>query len=187
MNQLCRAAALLAGAAVAVPTFAAEPRDLGHDNAEVGFQVTWLGLFKARGGFADYAGSFLFDPGEWSRSRVEFVARTDSVDVGDPHLNAQLRSPDYFDARRFSTLHFRSTALERTGPDTGRLYGDMTLRGVTRPVTLSFELRRSGDRERAEVLAVTSFKRSDFGMDHAVPLVSDRVQVELRVEDVPLR
>ncbi len=191
MNKTLLAAAcwlvtLLPLAAAAAP----EHYQLNRPHTQILFSVNHLGFSNSQGKFLDYDGSFTFDPQDWSKSAVKVAIRTASLDMGDYDWEKHLKSKDFFNVSQFPEMTFTSTRVEKTGTNTGRIYGDLTLLGVTRPVTLEVKFNKAGEFPmkkgiyEAGFSATAVIKRSEFGMKFAVPLVGDDVHVHLEVEGV---
>jgi len=149
--------------------------------------VDHLGFSKSQGEFHDYDGSFTFDPADWSKSSVEVVIRTASVDMDDYEWDKHLRSKDFFDVAQHPTMSFRSTRVEQTGENQGKVYGKLTLLGVSRPVVLDVTFNKAGVHPMSKQYvagfsARTVIRRSDFGMKYGLPMVGDEVDVRLEVE-----
>ncbi len=208
MPPLARLAlALLMAAAPALPAAAqlAPPRaveapsgsytlDLGHSS--ITFRVSHLGLSNYTMRFARFESTVEYDAADPTRSKLTVVIDPKSVRTDYPFPEREdfdkklATDPEYLNADAFPQIRFVSRAITRTGPNTGRITGDLTLRGVTRPVTL--EARWNGAIEhpfrRVPVFGVSatgSFKRSDFGMTTLIPLVGDEVQLVIEAEYGP--
>jgi len=109
-------------------------------HSHVGFVVRHAMVAKVRGAFTEFEGSGFFDAEDPARSHLELVVSVASIDTNNADRDAHLRSADFFDVDRFPQLRFVSTGVERTGDDTFRVTGDLTIRDVTRPVQVDFEL-----------------------------------------------
>jgi len=161
-------------------------------HSEVSFKVRHLGISKTRGRFGSFRGDIVVaDQPEDSRVAVEIDAA--SIDTKDEGRDAHLRSGDFFDADSFPTLTFVTTGVEAQG-DRWVVTGDLTIRGVTRPVVLETEVaglvtdpwgnQRVGFQASAEV------NREDFGLTWNAALetggllVGKTVQIDLEVEAV---
>jgi polyisoprenoid-binding protein YceI len=117
-----------------------------------------------------------------------------SIDTGDAQRDAHLRSPDFFDVEKFPTASFKSTRIEDAGGDRYRVTGDLTLRGVTRPVVLNATYEGTGKDpwggERAGFSASVTVDRKDFGLEWNKALetggllVGEKVELTLEVEAV---
>ena len=105
----------------------------------------------------------------------------------DPKLDAKLKSDAFFDVAKFPKATFKSTNIELTGEGTGKLTGDLTLHGVTKPVTLDVTFNGAGTAPMTQLYvigfdAVGTLKRSDFGIKNFVPLVGDEVKLVISCE-----
>lgn len=172
-------------AAAAVRAADAYTFDKAHTN--ILFFITHHGYTKVLGKFHDYDGEIVFDPDNVERSRVRVAIRTASINMFHDKLNEHLRTPDFFWAEKFPTMTFVSTKVEKTGEKTGRIIGDLTLLGVTKPVTLEVTFNKAADHPVYKVWSVGfsargTLTRSDFGMKYAVPRIGDEVELVIEVE-----
>lgn len=165
--------------------------DTAHST--VSFWVRHLMVTKVHGSFTKWSGSLELDDDDPTRSKIEARIETASVDTKEPQRDGHLRSPDFFDAEKHPYITFKSTAIERSGDGRYRVSGDLTIRGVTRPIKLDVE---EGGRAkhpmvgdlRAGFSAHTSIQRSDFGLTWNAALetggvaVSDKVEINLEIQ-----
>lgn len=180
LSALC-GAGLLAGPAQAA--------DYVFDKAhtQILFFVDHLGFSKSQGEFHDYDGGFRFDPVQWADATAEITIRTASIDMDDYAWDKHMRSEDFFNVNTHPTMRFESTKVERADEHRYRLTGDLTLLGVTRPITLDVVFNKAGvhplnKRHVAGFSATGTIKRSAFGMDYGLPMVADEVELRLEVE-----
>jgi len=145
------------------------------------------GISRFMGRFKDISGELQVDVPE--RSRVKVDIKTDSVDSNSEALDRHLKSPDFFNAVQFPTLSFTSTAMTLNAEGEGSLAGNLTLRGVTKPVT--FKLRHVGTgrgmrgETRAGYVATATIKRSEFGMTYGTPgSAIDEVDLRINIEAI---
>lgn len=162
--------------------------DPTHTQAE--FVARHLMVTKVRGGFEDIAGTIVVadDPAD---SVVEVTIGVGSVSTGTADRDAHLTSPDFFDVEAFPTMTFVSTSVEADG-SSWKLTGDLTIKDVTRPVTLDFEfLGISADpwgNAKAAFSASTEVEREAWGLSWNVPLegggvlVSKTVKLEIEAQ-----
>ena len=163
-------------------------------HSEAIFQVRHL-LSKVRGRFSDFDGSIEFDEANPESSSVEFTVHTSSIDTNQPDRDTHLRSQDFFSADQFPTLTFQSTKITRRGVNRYDVQGDLTMRGVTRNVTLPVEyLGKATDPWGAEKLAFEgemTLNRKDFGLmwnaalETGGFLVGDDVKVNISIQAAP--
>src|SRR5690349_12028172 len=112
----------------------------GHTAAE--FCVRHMMVTTVRGHFKDIHGTLDFDPAKPSEASVEATIDARGIWTGEPDRDAHLKSADFLDVEHHPTITFRGKGVELVGPNEGRLRGELTIRGVTRPVTL--EVRALG-------------------------------------------
>lgn len=165
----------------------AEKYVLDKPHTQIVFAVDHLGFVKSYGKFTDYAGTIDWNKTEPAKSKVDVTIQTGSLDMGDATWNEHLSAPKYFDVAKFPAMTFKSTSVAVTGKNTANITGDLTLRGVTKPVVLAAVMNKEGkhpfmNRMEAGFSATTKIKRSDFGMTEAIPFVSDEVTITLEVE-----
>ncbi len=182
------AASALAFSLLAAPAIA-EPvaYDFDKSHANLSFTYNHLGYSTTDGRFGDWDGSLLIDQETPANSSIEFTINIDSLDTFWADRDTHLKSPDFFDAAKFPQATFKSTKVEQTGENQLDVTGDLTLRGITKPVTLTVDVLALGDHPMAKKPAAgfavsTVLKRSDFGMDKFVPYVGDEVTVTFHAE-----
>jgi polyisoprenoid-binding protein YceI len=137
-----------------------------HSRAE--FAVKHLMITTVRGHFADVDGTVHENAADQSRSSIEVSLKVASVDTGVEQRDTHLRSADFFDAEQFPSITFRSTNIAAAGEDKLKVTGDLTIKGVTKPVVLDVtEEGRGGDPwggQRAGFSATSKIDRRDFGL-----------------------
>ncbi len=137
-------------------------------------QVLWgiphLGLTDFYGRFEKLSGTMNFNATAPEKSEVDITIQMASVNTPNAPLIAEIIAPDAFNVQQFPTATFKSTSVERTGPTTGKITGDLTLHGVTKPVTLDVTFNGGtadpmmGANYDVGFHATTTIKRSDFGL-----------------------
>ncbi|KAA0570093.1 YceI family protein [Azospirillum sp. Sh1] len=192
MKKTLFAAALFAATAVGVvaPAFAA-PVSYKIDPAHtaVAFIVNHVGFSNVIGRFNTVGGDVTFDKDAVEKSVVNVSIDTTSVDTNHAKRDEHLRSPDFFNAKEFPKMTFKSTKIEKTGDKTGKLHGDLTMLGVTKPVVLDIAFNKDGvspasKLETAGFSARGTVKRTDFGMKYGAPAIGDDIQLLIEVEAV---
>ncbi len=164
--------------------------DPAHSGAY--FVVRHMVVSKVRGSFTRWGGVITADEASPAQSKVEVRIEAASIDTRDAQRDSHLRSADFFDAERHPEITFRSTRVEPLQGQHFRVTGDLTIRDVTRPVTLEVELLGRGKDpwggERVGFSAKTSINRGDFGLKWNQPLetggmlVGEKVEIEIEVE-----
>ncbi len=115
------------------------PYRLDPTHSSIGFSVRHMMIAKVRGHFGEYEVRATLDPADLTRSKVEADIHVASIDSGVADRDAHLRSADFFDADGYPIMRFASTAIERAGEGRYRLTGDLTIKDVTRSITLDVE------------------------------------------------
>lgn len=141
------------------------------------------GLSRMNGKFMNAVGTVVLDEAAPATSKVEVSFAIDGINTGVAALDAHLKTPDFFDAAQFPTATFKSTKVDVTGAKTAKVTGDLTLHGVTKPVTLDVTLNKiTDDKKKAGFNAKGTIKRSEFGISRFVPAVSDEIDLEISSE-----
>ncbi len=166
--------------------------DPTHSSAE--FAVRHMMVATVKGSFKSISGHVELDETAWENSRIEAEIDAASVDTGTADRDTHLRSADFFDVAVHPKITFRSTAIEPDGEDSGKIHGDLTIHGVTKPVTLDVsylgEIQDPWGNRRRGYSAETTLNRKDFGMtwnvvlDTGGVLVGDKIKVSLNIETV---
>ncbi len=156
-------------------------------HSKVMFKVKHLGFSYSYGEFTEFSGSFDFDQSDWSQSKVDITIPVDSLEMGDATWNDHMRAANYFNLAEYTEIRFTSTKLEKSDDKHGKLHGDLTVLGVTKPVVLDVTLNQQGPhpfnkKPRAGFSASGQFSRSEFGMKHMAPMVGDEVHVMIEIE-----
>ncbi len=194
----------LTRAAVATLVFAvvshglkAEPANryyLDQDHAEIRFSYDNLGLSRQSGRFLRFDAKLVFDEKEPGKSTVEATIDAASLTTDVAVLDKLLHGPHWFDVAAHPTITFRSTEAIRVSQRTGKVVGNLTIKGVTKPVTLDVVFNYSGDHPLGrltdnyrDILSATFsaravVNRSQFGMDQYVPMVPDAIDIVIETE-----
>jgi len=181
----------LATAAPAAPlTF-----NIDRSHSQVGFSIRHF-FSKVPGQFKDFHGTIVMDANAPAASSVDVTIQTASISTDNERRDTHLRSADFFAADSFPTLTFKSTKVAPAGKDRYQLTGDLTMRGVTRPVVLDVEFLGMGPiamggqsmGTKAGFEATTTVNRQDFGitwnknLDQGGAMLGDDVTVNLHIE-----
>jgi polyisoprenoid-binding protein YceI len=169
------------------PAAHAETYHIDKDHTRVIYFVKHLGFSNFMGHFNDISGDIDFKQSNPEASKINVTINAKSVSMDTKVLDEHLQGADYFNTDKFPTITFKSTAITKTGKDTGTMTGNVTLLGVTKPVTLEIKFNQEGFNGFAKAAAVGfsakgKISRSDFGMKTLVPLVSDQVDLLIEVE-----
>lgn len=166
--------------------------DTAHSSVE--FSVRHMMVAKVRGKFASFRGQLTFDGDGLIPSGAEVTIDTASIDTGVTDRDNHLRSGDFFDAERFPTMSFKSKRVEDVSGEGFRLVGDLTIRDVTKEVSLDVEIggkqKDPWGNQRVGYSAKTRVERKEFGLTWNQALetgglvVGDKVEIVLEVEAV---
>lgn len=166
-----------------------EQYEFDKAHTQIFFAVNHLGFSNSHGKFLDFDGGFTFDREAPEKSNIDVTIKTASVDMDDEKWDEHLKNADFFNVEEFPEMTFKSTAIEVTGENTANITGDLTLLGVTKPVTLAVTHNKSGEhpfsgKYVAGFSATGTLKRSEFGMNYGLPAVGDDVKIIIEVEGV---
>ncbi|MFF3848646.1 YceI family protein [Streptomyces sp. NPDC002328] len=163
-------------------------------HSTVGAVAQHLGISSVRGRFTDFSASVEIAPDDVAKSRVEAVIRAASIDTGNGVRDTHLRSADFLDVESYPEITYRSTGLTSAGPDRWTVHGDLSLRGVVRPVDLSLAYLGTGadpwGGTRAAFRATADLHREDFAMNYnqvvqaGIAAIGTTLKVELDVQAV---
>jgi polyisoprenoid-binding protein YceI len=199
--RLAFAALALATAAITLPALAQMPTtapgapdparvkggsySVDPHHTQILFKVNHLGFNSYYGIFGGAKGSLKLDRAKPAASAVSIEIPVALVLTTSSELNTHLKAPDFFDTAKFPTATFKSTSVAVQGTK-AKITGNLTLRGVTKPVTLDAWFTGAGPApmSKADTIgfeATTTLKRSDFGISYGVPLVADEVPLKITV------
>jgi polyisoprenoid-binding protein YceI len=150
----------------------------------VRFWVDAIGWPRTAGEFKSFEGRIDIDFDRPSRSRVDFRVAAKSVDVDSANMDDYLRSEVFFNVARFPDMRFVSTSVEKRDEHHAQVTGDLTMLGVTRPISLDVEVARklAGTNRRVGFKATGTINRLDFGMNSGYPLISDAIHLTVTTE-----
>jgi polyisoprenoid-binding protein YceI len=178
--------ALLALALIAA-TVAAQARsswNIDPSQTHVRFWVDAIGWPRTAGEFKSFEGRIDIDFDRPSRSRVDFRVVAKSVDVNSATMDDYLRSAVFLNVARFPSMGFVSTSVEKRDEHHAQVTGDLTMLGVTRPISLDVEVARklAGIHQRVGFTATGVINRLDFGMNSGYPLISHAIHLTVTTE-----
>lgn len=203
MRGLMMAAGLVLASGVAFAADAKGP-ELDYGKAEKGVytvdgshaMVVWklwhMGTSHYSGRFDKVTGTLKFDPSKPTESTLSVNIDPSSVDTTSAKLTEELISSQFFDAKKYPSITFKSTKVElgkktTDGKQAGKVHGDLTLHGVTKPVVLDVVFNGSQahpmlGKQMLGFSGTTTIRRSEFGVNYGIPMVGDEVAIELEVE-----
>jgi polyisoprenoid-binding protein YceI len=163
-------------------------------HTRIGFTARHAMVTKVRGQFTEFEGTAHIDTADPAASRAEVVIKTAGVDTGQADRDGHLRSGDFFDVEQFPEIRFTSTAVQRKDSDTWTVTGDLTIKDVTRPVSIDFEATGSArdpfGNLRVGFEGSTTVNRKDWGLvwnaalETGGVLVSEKITLEFDVSAI---
>jgi polyisoprenoid-binding protein YceI len=170
----------------------AESYQLDGSHSVTSFAVRHMVISTVRGEFTKVSGSAVIDDADLSKSSVEASIDVASVSTREQKRDTHLKSPEFFDAAKFPTITFKSTKVEKAGEGALKVSGNLTIKGVTKPVVLDLagptkEVTDPWGNVRRGISASTKINRKDFGVSwsalvEAGPVVGDEVTIQIDAE-----
>jgi polyisoprenoid-binding protein YceI len=165
--------------------------DPAHSHAE--FKVKHMMISNVKGSFSGVSGTLIEDTADPTRSRVDAIIDIGTISTGDPNRDTHLKSADFFDQEQFPQMTFKSTSVKKNGPEEYAVTGDLTLHGVTKPVTFAVEGPSAPGKDpwgntRIGLSATGKINRKDFGLVWNAPLetggilIGEDVHIALEVQ-----
>jgi polyisoprenoid-binding protein YceI len=158
--------------------------DPGH--TYVSFAISHLGFSTMRGKFNRQSGSLQFDPAS-KKASVTIQIDASSIDTGHDKRDAHLQSPDFLNAVENPTITFKSSAVTWNGDKLATVTGDLTILGVSKPITLTVVAMQCGPhpfskKDSCGFDASGSIKRSDYGVNYGLPAIGEVLDLQIEVE-----
>lgn len=170
------------------PADATGTYDVDAVHSSVVFRIKHLNVAYFYGRFNEIEGTFTLDDADPTRSRFDLQVKVASVDTANADRDKHLKSADFFDLEQFPLITFKSRSVKKVGETTLEVAGDLTLHGVTKPLTVKIERTGSATGMRGEFRGgwetVFEIKRSDFGMTKLIGPVGDEVRLLIGVEGI---
>lgn len=189
-----RILSLIAVVSLSLPLSAfASTWTLDPDHSAAQFKVKHLMISNVKGTFEKISGTLNLDDKDITKSKVDVVIETASLNTNIKKRDDHLRSPDFFDVAKFPTMTFNSTKVEKNGAEGLKVTGNLTIKGVTKPVVLTVEgltpeIKDPWGNPRRGASATTAINRKDFGvnwnktMDNGGMVVGEEVAIQLEAE-----
>lgn len=161
-------------------------------HSRLGFVVKHLTISEIEGRFSDFSIKVITSKEDYSDAQITLTAKVASINTDVEARDNHLRSADFFDAEKYPTMTFKSTLLKKTGKNEGKLYGNLTFHGITKPVIMNVKYFGSviNPMSKAQTAGfqITGFiKRSDFNLGPKFPetMISDSIQIIANAEFSP--
>lgn len=160
---------------------------LDPSHTDILAQWTHFGFSHPSAHFGNVDGTLVYDADDVTKSSVEVTIPLSGLNSFTAKFDEHLESADFFDAAKFPTATFKSTKVESTGTNTLAVTGDLTIKDITKPVTLEVTINGGGEHPMKKVPAIGfdatgTIKRSDFGVGAYAPNVSDEVKLRITTE-----
>lgn len=179
-------ALILTVAIVAGGPALASSYDIDTAHSTVLFKIRHLGVTDFYGRFNDVAGTFTFDPAEPTKGSIDITVKADSVDTNNEKRDQHLMSPDFFNAKQFPAITFKSESVKKVGDKKFEVTGTLNLHGVSKKVTAAVDYIGAGDDPwggyRAGFEARLSIKRSDYGITFMPGGLGENVDLIIALE-----
>ncbi|MDA8289095.1 MAG: YceI family protein [Actinomycetota bacterium] len=163
-------------------------------HSRIGFVARHAMVTKVRGSFNEFTGSGYFDAADPARSHLELTIKADSIDTRNQDRDNHLRSNDFFDMATYPELRFASTSFAKSGESTYKVTGDLTMKGITRSITIDFELTGAAvdpyGNQRLGLEGEVTVNRKDWEINWNAPLeaggvlVGEKVVLEFEVSAI---
>lgn len=179
-------APLLFAAALPLSALAADSYTIDPSHTYPHFSISHLGFSTLQGRFDKTSGKVMLDRAS-KTGTVDITIDAASISTGLAKRDDHLKSPDFFNAAEFPSITFKSSVLKFSGDTPVSVQGNLTLLGVTKPVTLTIDSFKCGTnpmnkKEECGAGAYTQIKRSDFGMKYGLPNIGDDIKLVFEIE-----
>lgn len=185
LRYVSAVAALVLGANLAQ---AADTYEIDAAHSNYLFRVKHLGVSYTYGRFNESSGKFTIEPADPSKNSIEIEVKTNSIDTANEARDKHLKGPDFFNTVEFPAMTFKSTSFKKKDDGNYEVTGDLTIHGVTKPVTATAELVGAGKGMRGEMRAgwdaTLVIDRTDFGMNYMPDNIGTEVTLTIAVEGV---
>jgi polyisoprenoid-binding protein YceI len=188
MNLKTQLAAMFITAAFALPAAAADSYSVDPSHTYPNFEINHLGFSTMHGRFGTTTGKIVLDPAAKGGS-IDITIDATSIDTGHAKRDTHLKSDEFFNVGKFPSLTYKAIKLKFNGDKLAGADGELTLLGVTKPVSLAVTAFNCGPhpmnkKQMCGANATATIKRSEFGLSAYVPAVGDEVKISIEVEAV---
>jgi polyisoprenoid-binding protein YceI len=179
---------LVIAVALVAPALAADNYKVDSAHSSIIFKIDHFGVAPFYGRFNDPTGTVTLDKQDPTRSSFTFEIKTENVNTGNEKRDAHLKRPDFFDAKQFPTISFKSKSVKPLADDKFEVTGDLNLHGVTKEIRLI--LNKLAEKDTGKMgyrtgwATETTLKRSDYGMTQFTDMLGDEVQIIISYEAV---
>jgi len=165
----------------------AETYTLDPHHSSVMWTASHFGFSNPTGKFSEIEGNLNLDEKNPTKSEINVIIKIANLVTGYVNFDNHLKSDDFFNAEKFPTATFVSKKITMTGKNTAKITGDLTLVGITKSIVLDAKLNKIDinpivQKRTAGFSATSTIKRSDFGINYAVPAISDNIKLIIEAE-----
>lgn len=183
MKKLLMASVLL----IAFNSEAAETYKLDPNHTNITWQANHFGFSSPSGKFNKSDGTLVLDRDNIEKSKLDVTIDTSGIVTGIEKFDGHLKSKDFFNVTEFPKAVFKSTSVKKIDNKNAKVNGNLTMLGITKPLTLKIKLNKEGENPMSKIktlgfTASTKIKRSDWGLNYAIPGVSDEVKLDIEAE-----
>ena len=174
------------GAVAGISDLPSGKYELDSDHGYILFSYSHLGFSRPHVSFRKFEVDLDLDAANPNNSKLEVTIDASSIDSQSDEFNDHLNGENFFDTKKFPTITFRATNIKSQG-DKGTVTGDLTIKGVTKQVTLDVVINKAANHPMRKIpniglAATTTVDRRDFGLDEAVPFVGAEITISIDVE-----
>ncbi|ASM36574.1 YceI family protein [Campylobacter sputorum] len=161
---------------------------LDNAHTSVGFKIKHMQISNVKGDFTDFNALIDFDESKKQPLKMDAVIKITSIDTGTQKRDDHLRSAEYFDAKKFPDMKFVMKEFIADGSDEGKIKGDLTIKNITKPVTLDYEFggitKDSNGKNKIGFSLEGKIDRTEFGVGEKSVMLGDEVKIQVEVEAV---
>lgn len=171
---------------LATGVFAQTTYKVDKSHSKLGFAISHMMISEVEGQFNSFDATITTAKGDFSDATVELTADVNTVYTNSERRDGHLKSADFFDAAKYPTITFKSTSVTKSGDKTFKVVGDLTMHGVTKPVTIDLTLTGTADgrdgKKMAGFKATGTINRVEFGVGTSGPGTGDEVTLNAKGE-----
>lgn len=188
LQRFVTALFVLGSLVAATPLLQAETYTPDPNHQSVVFNIEHMNLSFVHGRFSQMTGHVKYDAKDIEQSSFDLKVPATTINTDNEKRDGHLKSADFFDVAKYPDITFKSTQVTQ-GDDKDKIEvtGDLTLHGVTKSVTITFEMRGPNDKGLLGFSTELEIKRSDFGMSYGVPNIGDTVKMDISFEALPAK
>ncbi|NCT41105.1 MAG: polyisoprenoid-binding protein [Alphaproteobacteria bacterium] len=187
MKKLILGALIILGASTTQSAFAQDTYKIDPSHTNILLEVSHGGFSTMTIEALNPDGTIVFDQENPENSSVNLTLKSENIDGDGEKFNEHLHSADFFNVKEYPEITFKSTSVKVTGENKGTILGDLTLVGITKPVTLDVTFNKAGENpfSKKETIGFSAsglINRSDYKIDYALPFVGEEVTLNINVE-----